>query len=590
LYLSVPLWLSLLPEGGYLAFYENPAEGLVDLRGEEGLVAFYGGPFRYYLVPGPLEEALARYLRLTGLPSLPPRWALGFHFARWGLKTQEEVEGVVAGFLERGLPLRAIHLDIDHMRGYRVFTVDEARFPDFPGMVARFRAQGVRTVLILDPGVKREAGFPPYEEGLREGVFCRLPSGEVFQGPVWPHLAAFPDFTHPRARAWWGEKVGDFLENGVSGFWLDMNEPALFAAWGEPTFPRGVRHALEGQGGDHLLAHNLYGLLMARATWEGFRERAPEGRPFLLTRSGFAGVQRYAWAWTGDVESTWEGLRTTLRALLGLSLSGVPFVGSDIGGFSGNPSPELYLRWFQLAALTPFFRQHSAFWTRRREPWRLGEEVLEGVREALALREALLPYLYTLAWRAAREGRLLLRPLFLDGGPYTEEAFGLGEALLVAPVLEEGARAKEVPLPRGVWYAWGEDRLWEGPGWVRLPAPLTAIPLLVRAGSALPLLEGEGLVLHLYPGMEGAEGVLFWDEGDGEGPHREDRFRLLPAQGGFRLLWEAEGAYPWPWRELGLRLFGRRLRGAWVGGRLLEAKEGRVWLPPFEEAFLEVVA
>jgi alpha-glucosidase len=478
------------------------------------------------------------------------------------------------------------------MRGYRVFTADDARFPDFPGMVARFRAQGVRTVLILDPGVKREAGFPPYEEGLREGVFCRLPSGEVFQGPVWPHLAAFPDFTHPRARAWWGEKVGDFLENGVSGFWLDMNEPALFAAWGEPTFPRGVRHALEGQGGDHLLAHNLYGLLMARATWEGFRERAPEGRPFLLTRSGFAGVQRYAWAWTGDVESTWEGLRTTLRALLGLSLSGVYFVGSDIGGFSGNPSPELYLRWFQMAAFTPFFRLHSARWTRRREPWRFGKEVLEGVRWAMAQRERLLPYLYTLAYRASQEGLPLLRPLFLQGGqpPGADlgEAFLLGRDLLVAPVLEEGARAKEVPLPGGGWYPFAEDRILRGPEWVRLPAPLERIPLLVRAGSILPLLEEGGLALHLYPEEGGAEGSLYWDEGDGEGPYRLDRFRLFPAEGGYRLLWEGEGEYPWPWEGVGLRLFGRKLLRARVEGKVFPSRGGQVLLPPFREALLEV--
>ena len=379
---------------------------------------------------------------------MPPRWALGFHYARWGLRTREEVEERVAGFLERGLPLRAVHLDIDYMRGYRVFTVDEGRYPDLQGLVRGFQEKGVRTVLILDPGVKAEKGFPPYEEGLREGLFCRLPSGEVVRGPVWPGLAAFPDFTDPKARAWWGEKLKGFLEMGVAGFWLDMNEPALFAAWGEPTLPASARHALEGQGGDHRLAHNLYGLLMARASWEGFRKHAPERRPFLLTRSGHAGVQRYAWTWTGDVESTWEGLRTTLRALLGLSLSGVYFVGSDIGGFSGNPSPELYLRWFQMAALTPFFRLHAARWTKRREPWRFGEEVLEGVRRAMALRESLLPYLYTLAHRASREGKPLLRPLFLEGGPYTEEAFLLGEALLVAPVLEEGCLLYTSPSPR----------------------------------------------------------------------------------------------------------------------------------------------
>jgi len=241
-----------------------------------------------------------------------------------------------------------------------------------------------------------------------------------------------------------------------------------------------------------------------------------------------------------------------------------------------------------MAALTPFFRLHAARWTKRREPWRFGEEVLEGVRRTMALRESLLPYLYTLAHRASREGKPLLRPLFLEGGPYTEEAFLLGEALLVAPVLEEGARAKEVPLPPGGWYPWGEDRALQGPTWARLPAPLDRIPLLVRAGTVLPLLEEGGLALHLYPGAEGAEGRLYWDEGEGEGPYRLDRFRLLPAEGGFRLLWQGEGELPWPWVRVRLRLFGKRLLRAHVEREAHAAEEGGVLLPPFREALLEV--
>lgn len=269
---------------------------------------------------------------------------------------------------------------------------------------------------------------------------------------------------------------------------------------------------------------------MARASWEGFRKHAPERRPFLLTRSGHAGVQRYAWTWTGDVESTWEGLRTTLRALLGLSLSGVYFVGSDIGGFSGNPSPELYLRWFQMAALTPFFRLHAARWTKRREPWRFGEEVLEGVRRAMALRESLLPYLYTLAHRASREGKPLLRPLFLEGGPTRRRPSSWGRPSWWPPSWRRGRGPRRCPCPRAAGTPGGGP----GPPGPHLGAasrPLDRIPLLVRAGTVLPLLEEGGLALHLYPGAEGAEGRLYWDEGEGEGPYRLDRFRLLPAEG-----------------------------------------------------------
>ncbi|GAA6735589.1 glycoside hydrolase family 31 protein [Thermus oshimai] len=585
LYLTIPVLLSHGPEGGHLVFYENPHEALVDLtQPEEALWTFMGGALRYHLFPGDPKEALSAYTALVGRPPLPPRFALGFHYARWGLSTEEEVREVAEGFLARGLPLSALHLDIDYMEGHRVFTVDRDRFPHLEELIADLRAKGVRTVLILDPGVKAEKGFPPYEEGLREGVFCTLPGGALLKAPVWPGWCAFPDFTHPRARAWWGRWVQTLWRLGVGGFWLDMNEPAAFAAWGDPTFPLPTRHALEGEEGDHRLAHNLYGLLMARATYEALKGET--ARPFLFSRSGWAGLARYAWNWTGDVESSWPALRRTVGIVLGLGLSGVPYTGSDIGGFSGHPSSELFLRWFQVGAFMPFFRVHSAITTPRREPWRFGEPVLSVVRRFLELRQALLPYLYTLAWEASQTGLPPVRPLFfLDPSAEAEDAFLLGEALLVAPVLEEGVRGRSVPLPRGPWYEFWTDRLLEGPGEVQVEAPLDRIPLFVWGGAALPLLEGEGLTLHLYPDREGrAEGLLYWDEGEGEGPFRLDRFRL---EGG-RLLWAEEGAYPWPWEGLGVRLHGKELLGAWVEGRWYGAREGRLRLPPFREARLEV--
>jgi alpha-glucosidase len=585
LYLTIPLLLSRKPGGGYLVFYENPHEAFLDLSGDVGLVAFSGGALRYYLFPGGPKEALAAYTALTGRPPLPPRFALGLHFARWGLRTEEEAREVVEGFFAHDLPLSALHLDIDYMDGYRVFTVDRRRFPHLEGLVRDLEGRGVRTVLILDPGVKAEAGFPPFEAGLKEGVFCTLPGGRLLKAPVWPGWCAFPDFTSPKARAWWGERCGELLALGVHGFWLDMNEPAAFAAWGDPTLPGPTRHALEGQEGDHREAHNLYGLLMARATHEALRARGV-ARPFIFSRSGFAGLARYAWNWTGDVESSWEALRRTVGIVLGLGLSGVPYTGSDIGGFSGHPSPELFLRWFQAAAFMPFFRLHSAISTPRREPWRFGEPVVSVLRNFLRLRHALIPYLYTLAWEAREKGYPLVRPLFfLDPEREAEDAFLLGEDLLVAPVVEEGARHRLVPLPKGPWYEFWSDRLVEGPGEVFAEAPLERIPIFVRAGAALPLAEGEGLVLHLYPGPEGrAEGSLYWDEGDGEGPSRLDRFLL---EGG-RLLWQGEGDYPWPWEGLGLRLHGAGLKGGRVGDAFYPVQDGLLRLPPFHEAFLEV--
>src|SRR3990170_317969 len=249
----------------------------------------------------------------------------------------------------------------------------------------------------------------------------------------------------------------------MAGFWHDMNEPASFAGWGEATLPLSTQHDMDGIGGDHRAAHNLYGLLMNRAGYEGLCMLQPHKRPFILSRAGWVGMQRYSWAWTGDVESTWGGLRQTIASVLGLSLSGQPYAGPDIGGVSGQPSPELFVRWFQLGSFLPFFRTHCALYLPRREPWEFGEQVLEMLREQLQLRYRLLPYWYTLAWMASQDGHPLARPLFWvepeDQAFWeVEDAFLLGEVLLIAPVVEEGARRRSIYPPKGDWYDFWSDK------------------------------------------------------------------------------------------------------------------------------------
>ncbi|HXF70975.1 MAG TPA: glycoside hydrolase family 31 protein [Thermoflexus sp.] len=595
LYLSIPLWLSLHSDGAYLVFYENPFDAIFDLGATDpdaAWVTFTGGALRYYVFYGPPARALNRYTELTGRPPLPPRWALGFHQSRWSYMSAEEVRAVVRGFREHNLPLHAIHLDIDYMDGYRVFTVDRRRFPDLPELIRELEGQGIRTVVILDPGVKIDPDHPVYREGWMQGAFCRLPDGRIYRGLVWPGWCAFPDFTDPQVRRWWGSHYRSFVEMGVAGFWHDMNEPTTFTAWGEPTFPRTVRHALEGRGGDHREAHNLYGLLMNQAAWEALRELRPDRRPFLLTRSGWAGVQRYAWNWTGDTESTWAMLRRTLSVVLGLGLSGIPYTGPDIGGFSGAPSAELFIRWFQAAAFMPFFRNHAAKETPRREPWAFGEPALSIIREFLRLRVRLLPYLYTLAWETAQTGAPLVRPLFwLDEKDPSlweiEDAFLLGPALLVAPVVEEGARSRTVFLPAGEWYDFWSDQRFTGPGTVEASAPLERIPVFVRAGSILPMAD-DGLTLHVYvPSAGGGEGFLYHDEGDGFGPYRMARFRMEREGHHVRLHWVDEGELPWPWEALTLRFHGFSVLRAVVDGREIPAQGDRFTARPFQEVQID---
>ncbi len=554
LYLTAPVMWVHRPAPGYLVFYENPHEGRVDLD-QRLSVAFEAGALRYYLIPGPAPQALERFTQLTGRPPLPPRWALGLHQSRWGYRTQAEVSAVLEGYRHHRIPLAAIHLDIDHLHGKRVFTTDPERFPDLAALAEQAHAQGVRLVTIVDPGVKRERGYEVYRSGVERGVFCQRPDGQEFAAPVWPGWCVFPDFTDPAARAWWGEQYAFLLERGVDGVWHDMNEPSTFVAAGDPTFPRSVRHALEGQGGDHGMAHNLYGLQMNRAGYEALHRLRPDRRPWVLSRSGWVGVQRYAWTWTADTESTWAALKMTVAQMIHLGLSGLPYSGPDIGGFSGAPEGELFTRWFQMAAFLPFFRIHSSLVSPPREPWRFGEPYLSIVRDFARLRLQLMPYLYTLAWETAQRGWPWVRPLWWLAPDQedlwaVDDAFLLGEALLVAPVTEPGVEQRAVRFPPGRWIDFWEGTAMEGGGVRPVAAPLNRIPLFVRAGSILPLEADDGaLELRLYPPAPGerAWGQLYLDAGEGYGPYRLETYTALWEQGTWRLQREAQGEAPFPY-------------------------------------------
>ncbi|MBM4398590.1 MAG: alpha-glucosidase, partial [Deltaproteobacteria bacterium] len=335
LYLCVPVWLTVHGDGSMLTFFEDPSRGRVTFR-DPVEASFDGGALRYYAIPGPADRALDRYTELTGRPSMPPRWALLFHQSRWSYMDEAEVREVADGFASRGLPLSAIHLDIHYMDGHRVFTVDPRRFPDMAGLARDLDAKGVKLVAILDPGVKVDPAYDAYREVVGRKAACTLPDGRPATALVWPGTCVFPDFTAPAAREWWAERYRFFAENGLAGAWHDMNEPAAFAAWGDPTLPLAVRHSMEGRGGDHVEAHNLYALLEARAGYEGLMRNRPDRRPWILSRSGWAGLQRWAWNWTGDSESDWWTLAQTVRMVMALGLSGVPYTGADVGGFGGG--------------------------------------------------------------------------------------------------------------------------------------------------------------------------------------------------------------------------------------------------------------
>jgi alpha-glucosidase len=385
----------------------------------------------------------------------------------------------------------------------------------------------------------------------------------------------------------------------VAGIWHDMNEPTSFTAWGDMTLPTTTQHAMERRGGDHREAHNLYGMLMNRAGYEAFQRHCPERRPWILSRSGWAGMQRYAWSWTCDVETSWPALQLTISTVLGMGLSGQPYCGPDIGGFSGNPSAELYLRWLQMAVFLPFCRTHSATGTARREPWVFGEPTTRIVREYLNLRYRLMPYLYTLAWQSSRSGIPIVRPLFwLDPGDAelwgVQDCYLLGDSLLVAPVLQKGAQTRLLRLPKGGWYSFWDDACWQagtqGTEQVQLTAPLERIPLLVKAGSLLPLTRSENLELHVYPPMQEqkVEANLYSDAGDGFGPTRIDRFLLTRAGERISIDWQNQGDFQFPYREIQIVFHGSKLSSARVDGKLKAVEDNATRCSPFRQAIFQV--
>lgn len=536
MYVAIPVLLVVRPTLSYAVYVNNTYRSEWSIHRDlphEWVWRAAQGELDYYLAVGATPaRALEEITRVLGRMPMPPLWALGYHQSRWSYPTAEAVRAVASDLRQHRLPADAIHLDIDYMDGYRVFTWNRQAFPDPAGLLADLRAQHhLRAVTIIDPGVKVDDHYPIYREGVDNGHFITQANGDLATGYVWPDLSAFADFTRPATRQWWGDKQAALLATGASGIWNDMNEPVTFdrpfsqGGGGAGTLPLDAPQGDPAERTTHAEAHNLFGLLMCRASYEGWLAHSAE-RPFILTRSAFAGIQRYAANWMGDNTSIWEHLRLSLPQLLNMGLSGVPFVGVDIGGFGDNATPELFARWMQIGALMPFCRGHSAAWTAPHEPWAFGPRTLAITREYLNLRYRLLPYLYSLFWQAHQTGQPLWRAMFYhfpaDARTYhLDSQVMLGEWLLAAPVLEAGRAARVVYLPAGVWHDWWTGETLHGPAEVLASAPLERLPLYVRAGAILPTgpsqqFTGEKpldpLTVHVYPGAEGAF-TLYEDDG-----------------------------------------------------------------------------
>lgn len=561
IYQSIPFFYGLYDGKAYGLFFNNTFRTYFDMgktSPERYTFGANGGELDYYVFTGGQnrtpKKVLEDYANLTGKAPLPPIWALGNQQSRWSYFPEKRVREIVDGFRKNKIPADVIYLDIDYMDDYRVFTWNKTRFPDPAKMIGDLKKDGFKTVLIIDPGIKVDPNYAAYSDGQKQGIFVKSPDGTELNRDVWPKAAAFPDFTDPKARAWFGSKYKQNIDEGVAGFWNDMNEPGVFMTeksekpevlhHPEKTFPYDTPHAGDGLPGTHMRYHNVFGMQMARASFEGIKKLAPEKRPFVLTRAGFAGIQRFAAVWTGDNYAGWEHLALSIPMLTNMSVSGVPFVGCDVGGFNDMPSGELYARWFQVAALTPFFRSHSVGWVGNKEPWEFGEEFTKINRQTVELRYKFLPYLYTLFWEHERTGAPVMRPLWYEfpGDKQTyliNDQYMVGGDVLVAPVVKEGMRTRSVYLPAGTdWVDWRTGETFTGGQAITIKVPLDRLPIYVRVGAVIPtqsVIQHTGempsapVTLNVIAGIAPRKtetSVLYQDAGDGYG-YRQNAWREI---------------------------------------------------------------
>ncbi|HPF36773.1 MAG TPA: glycoside hydrolase family 31 protein [Candidatus Krumholzibacteria bacterium] len=487
LYQSHPWVLAVRGDGssfGILA--DTTYRCLIDLT--DGILMASDGPaFPVVVIEGATpQEVLTRLAGIIGTIAPPPRWALGYHQCRYSYAPDSRVLEIARTFREKKIPCDVVWWDIDYMDAYKSFTFHPHDFPDPRGLNDALHALDFRSIAIIDPGIKQEPGYRVYDTGNAIDAWVQDRWGNPFVGKVWPGECVFPDFTRADVRRWWSGLYWEFLDSGLDGIWNDMNEPAVFESPGWTMPGTNVHRADAELGGPstHLRYHNVYGMLMAQATYQGVAAARPDVRPFVLTRANFIGGQRWAATWTGDNVASWEHLDASIAMVLNLGLSGQPFAGPDIGGFCEAGDGEMFARWMGFGALFPFARGHTGKGNIDKEPWAFSAKAEATSRRALEGRYRLLPYLYTVFREAWTTGLPVWRPLFF-ADPTDRALRAVDDAWLIGADLMVVARtskddASAPALPRGAW-AEVTDRIYGTDDDPDLPR------LYLREGAALPL-------------------------------------------------------------------------------------------------------
>ncbi|KAI3961700.1 hypothetical protein MKW92_034201 [Papaver armeniacum] len=591
LYQSHPWVLAVLPNGEALGVLADTTQRCeIDLR-KETTIKFKALAHYPVITFGPFASptaVLQSLSRAIGTVFMPPKWSLGYHQCRYSYLSDTRVLEVARTFREKKIPCDVIWMDIDYMDGFRCFTFDKERFSQPKTLVNDLHQNGFKAIWMLDPGIKHEEGYFVYDSGSANDVWVQKADGQPFVGGVWPGPCVFPDYTQEKTRMWWANLVKDFTANGVDGIWNDMNEPAVFDTVTK-TMPESNIHRGDAELGghqNHLHYHNVYGMLMARSTFEGMKLANEKKRPFVLTRAGFIGSQRYAATWTGDNLSTWEHLHMSVTMVLQLGLSGQPLSGPDIGGFGGDATPKLFGRWMGVGAMFPFCRGHSEKGTTDHEPWSFGKECEEVCRLALLRRYRLIHHIYTLFYLSHTKGIPVATPTFF-ADPKDPKLRSIENSFLLGPLLvhastfrDQSSDALPHVLPKGIWLSFDFDDSHPD-----LPT------LYLQGGSIIPVglpvqhvdeaKATDDLTLIVALDQHGkAEGVLYEDEGDG----------YEFSEGGYLLTYyaaelqsfvvtikvsKAEGSWTRPKRRLHVQLLlgGNAMVDAWgMDGEVLQIK------------------